>query len=174
MLIKDKFHTRTSHSLITPSVSDSFVAVLPNLSNAARLWECRGAEKIASSPPPSQPIHHPQSELGRDISLIGDRNESSRLQGRWSVWGRQDMRLQFESYYGACPSLSGSRLRTSHACNIRMGGRGQEKVFFFFLENHEWESVFFHFSASSRHIKDKWLWTGTDGKRSSCYCKNGS
>lgn len=138
MLIKDKFHTRTSHSLITPSVSDSFVAVLPNLSNAARLWECRGAEKIASSPPPSQPIHHPQSELGRDISLIGDRNESSRLQGRWSVWGRQDMRLQFESYYGACPSLSGSRLRTSHACNIRMGGRGQEKVFFFFFLRESW------------------------------------
>lgn len=43
--------------------------------------------------------------------------------------GMQDMRLQFESYYRACPSLSGSRLRTSHACNIRMGGRGQEKVF---------------------------------------------
>lgn len=42
------------------------------------------------------------------------------------------MRLQFESYYRACPSLSGSGLRTSHACNIRIGGRGQENVFFFF------------------------------------------
>lgn len=73
MLIKDKFHTRTSHSLITPSVSDSFVAVLPNLSNAACLWEFRGAgKKSPRLPPPSQPIHHPQSELGRDISLIGD------------------------------------------------------------------------------------------------------
>lgn len=41
------------------------------------------------------------------------------------------MRLQFESYYGACPSLSGSRLRTSHACNIRMEGEGRRRFFFF-------------------------------------------
>lgn len=45
------------------------------------------AEELRSClPPPSQPIHHPQSGLGRDRSLIGAWDEGSRVHGRWGVW----------------------------------------------------------------------------------------
>lgn len=128
------------------------------------------AEELRKSPclpPLSQPIHHPQSELGRYISLIGDWNEGSRLHRRWGVWGMQDMRLQFESYYRVCPSLSQSRLRTSHACDIRMGGRKtREQVL---KESWMRKCLLSFLSVSFRHIKNKWLWTGTDGQCSFFY-----
>lgn len=127
----------------------------------------RSWENLLVFPQPAQPIHHPQSELGRYISLIGDWNEGSRLHWRWGVWGMQDMRLQFESYYRACPSLSQSRLRTSHACHIRMGGGRQREPFL--KESWMRKCLLSFLSVSFRHIKDNWLWAGTDGQCPSFY-----